>query len=295
MSSGGSAGSSSDTFTSALVSLPAKKTGVMTLDQYTPDKTTFQSYVALGFDIERGLWDGCTRYTLGACFYYDCPPGSNSLDNTDPHPAQVDAGDASFVGMSSGSIFKSSDDIYRTDEGTSQIWPLSGGGRFRFSLSGSASVPAFTMQIKTPPTVWLTSINGLPMHAYDGGVTPPNAVARSAGASALWTSGGKGTVFSRSSRPAAKFPSRFARSTRAPTAAYFPPPCCKSSTRACTSSSFVGISAARCKLVIGTFRLRPSRSVTSTARAINFSSSDGLRAAVREAGSLHAGCDVARV
>lgn len=185
-SAGSSNGGASTTdFTSTLVSLPAIKSGTLTVEQFTESKTTFITNFYAEFSTDRGQWDGCTRNQLGSCWYYDCPAGSNGYGAVD-NPVREDAGVVYATG-SSGRVDLAEDSSTGKYSGSTMTeeWPLSGGS-VSFSVAGNSSVPAFSMQIPTPSFVFLTSING---------ETLPTNVTRSAGAQLVWTSVGSGSIF----------------------------------------------------------------------------------------------------
>ena len=185
-SGGSSAGGASTTsFTSTLVTLPAIKRGTLSAEQFTADKAAFLTNFYADFSTDRGPWDGCSRNQLGACWYYDCPAGSNAYGAVGS-PVRESAGVVYATG-SAGRVDLVEDPNIGNYYGGSmtETWPLSGGS-VSFTVAGNSSVPAFTMQLPAPSFVQLTSMNGS---------TQPTDVTRSAGAALVWTSVGTGSIF----------------------------------------------------------------------------------------------------
>ena len=174
-------------FVSTLVSVPSIPRGYLNAAQITTDQVTFSYDVNVEFSTSRAQWDGCTRNQLGSCWYYDCPAGSVPVGQSGGENPLQDAG---VVTVNSGSgpitIPGISSNAYQyTLQGSSQLWPLTG-GMLTFSVAGSAAVPALSMDVALPPGVWLTSVNG---------ETAPTVITRSDRLKLAWTSLGTGTAF----------------------------------------------------------------------------------------------------
>lgn len=182
----GSVAAGGSTFVSTLINAPTQLRGDVGIDQSSGDDVSFLVRAYLEFGSRRGAWDGCTRNTLGDCWYYDCPAGSNALGSPNVPPVYYDPGSvtiASGANMFAGSI-DTSTGMY-DGRANQQLWPLAG-GVVTFTVGGSSVVPAFTMQIQAPPMARLVSINGEAM---------PTSLTRSQGAAVVWDAKGPGSVF----------------------------------------------------------------------------------------------------
>ena len=182
--SGGASGASGDAFTSTLVSAPNQLRGDLGFQQYSTDNVNFGINVYMTFQELRGAWDGCTRQQLGACWYYDCPAGSNPPGNRENvSSVYYDAGTATITSMqptiSVGSNSGGEGYFVRNSQ---ELWPIAG-GVVSVSFSGGPMVPAFATQVNAPPMVRLTSINGQ---------AAPASLKRSEGVKLAWTSAGAG-------------------------------------------------------------------------------------------------------
>jgi len=175
----------SNTFTSVLVDEPARMRGLVFLNQFTADKTTFRFEASASFGNERGAWDGCTKNQLGDCWYYDCPAGSNSVGNTMPPSVRENANRVSLSGMTQVELpFNGTAGTYDANSEL-QLWPLSGGS-VTLDVMGSSSVPAVSMQVPVPSHVFLTSLNG---------EADPTTLQRSDGVKIVWQAEGTSPVF----------------------------------------------------------------------------------------------------
>jgi len=188
---GGSAvGGANQMLVSSVVSDPAKMRGWIYLTQYTADKSAFSYDVEVGFDVERGQWDGCTRNQLGTCWYYDCPPGSNALGNTDPPTSYQTGGTVTITGsrMVPMTVPQETSVMSYQLSGTGQLWPLAG-GTVTVEVTGANSVPAFSMQVPVASHVFLTSLNGRTAPVSGA------SIRRADGLKLEWLSAGAGQLF----------------------------------------------------------------------------------------------------
>ena len=180
-----------------LIQLPAKLRGFIAGVQHEPSATTAVYSLQADFENSRGRFDGCTQVTLGQCWYYDCPDGSqpyrviggSTLQNAGDLSATVSAAPNSPVQLAPLS------DYYYEADANSALWSFDG-GTLKFVASGAA-VPAFSLEVATPPTVTLITLNGQPaptMDSDEDGNPLPVAITRSAGVQLRWSSHGSGTA-----------------------------------------------------------------------------------------------------
>lgn len=172
-------------FTATLVNAPVQMRGELSIEQYSADNTTFATNVDIYFTYEREQWDGCTRYQLGNCGYYDCPAGSNPIGGDDVPPIYYDGGTATITGMPPVIVAPfSSGNGQLFARPSQQLWPIAG-GMISVAVSGGSTVPAFTMPLPTPPMVQLLTVNG---------EAAPTSITRSTGIHLTWASSGPGTA-----------------------------------------------------------------------------------------------------
>ncbi len=180
-----------------LIQAPAVPRGFVSALQYEPGDASAVSSLQADFGTSRGPWDGCTQIRLGECWYYDCPEGSQPFRIIGGATLQ-DAGDLSATASATPDaplqLAPLLDHFYETDVAAA-LWPLEGGA-VRFAASGAA-VPAFSLDVATPPTVTLTSINGAPApttNTDENGDPLPFLIVRSEGLKLRWLSRGRGTA-----------------------------------------------------------------------------------------------------
>jgi hypothetical protein len=185
--SGGSAGASgaSSEVTRSVVDAPLAPRGFLSGMQYRVDADSASVFtIDAIFETTRGQWDGCTKVQLGECWYFDCPPGSA------PYLPSVPLQNAGFVSLTTASVPSTTVDVgllydyWYEANATGELWPTSG-KKLSFAATGS-TVPAFALDIQSPPTVVLTSLNGEAL---------PRAINRSDGAALRWTSSGSGIAY----------------------------------------------------------------------------------------------------
>ncbi|MET0795639.1 MAG: hypothetical protein ABW061_29245 [Polyangiaceae bacterium] len=171
--------------TRTVVDAPLLPRGFLSGTQYRADTDSSSVYtVDAIFETTRGQWDGCTQVRLGECWYYDCPPGSA------PFLPSVPLQDAGRVSLSTnrqpvtqvdvGLLY----DFWYEANATGGLWAASG-EKLTFAATGS-TVPAFSFDVASPPTVALTSLNG---------ESAPTRIARSDGAALRWSSSGSGIAY----------------------------------------------------------------------------------------------------
>jgi hypothetical protein len=161
--------------------LPLAPRGELDASQTTLDKVSFSFILYAKFSMKRAQWDGCTKHQLGACWYYECPAGSNPVGT--PDESVPNNGSAVTFENSSTIIALSIDDDHYHGQGSEPFWPLTGDTIY-FQAQGAR--PAFRFGAKTPPTVWLKSVNGQ---------AAPTSLVRSEGAKVDWETTGAGTAF----------------------------------------------------------------------------------------------------
>jgi hypothetical protein len=187
MDDGGEGGAveSPPELTRTLIVAPQKPRGFLGGAQYRRDADTAPVYtLEAHFETNHGQWDGCTQVRLGECWYYDCPPGATSLL---PSATQQDAGTVSLTpsGASASKIdFGLLSKYWYQADATGQLWSDS---LQVLTFAGSGSVvPAFSLAMRSPPTVALLSLNG---------EAAPKSIARSAGVDLHWSSSGTGVAY----------------------------------------------------------------------------------------------------
>jgi hypothetical protein len=180
-SNAGAGGSLGNDWETTLVSLPIAARGELNVAQTTLDKLTFSVIFYAKFAMKRAQWDGCTKHQLGACWYYECPAGSSPVGT--PDESIPINGDTVTLESSSSFIALSIDDDHYNGQRAEPFWPLTG-DTVHFQAQGAQ--PAFRFGVKTPPTVWLKSVNGR---------AAPSSLVRSEGAKVDWETTGAGTVF----------------------------------------------------------------------------------------------------
>ena len=180
-SNGGAAGTVGSEWQTSFISLPLAPRGELDASQTTLDKVSFSFILYAKFSMKRAQWDGCTKHQLGACWYYECPTGSNPVGAPD-ESVPVNSGSVTFEN-SSTIITLSIDDDHYHGQGTEPFWPLAGDTIYFQSQGGK---PAFRFGAKAPPTLWLKSVNGQ---------AAPTSLVRSEGAKVEWETTGAGTAF----------------------------------------------------------------------------------------------------
>ena len=180
-----------------VIHLPSKPRGFVYGVQYEPASTNAISSLQADFETSRGTRDGCTQVKLDQCSYYDCPPGSQPYRVIGGSTLK-NAGDlsatASGLQQAPIQLVPLTDYYYEADVNGS-LWPFDG-GTMKVVATGAA-VPAFALELPTPPTVTLTSINGAPVPTVntDSDDNPlPTEITRSHGIQLRWTSHGTGTA-----------------------------------------------------------------------------------------------------
>lgn len=182
---GAGIGGASTEVTSSVVDAPLAPRGFLSGMQYVADsgsETVFT--IDAIFETTRGQWDGCTQVRLGECWYYDCPPGSA------PYLPSVPLQDAGAVTVTTASEPSTTVgvgllyDYWYEANAVGELWPTSG-KPLTFAATGG-TVPAFSLDVRSPPTVVLSSVNG---------VAAPTDINRADGAALRWTSSGAGTAY----------------------------------------------------------------------------------------------------
>jgi hypothetical protein len=182
---GASGGGESNTFTATVVNAPNQMRGELTIEQYSADNVSFETNVDIYFTYVREEWDGCTRYQLGNCGYYDCPAGSNPIGADNGAPIYYDGGTATITGLPPAVVAPfDSGNGQLFARPPQQLWPIAG-GMVSIAITGGSTVPAFTMQLPTPPMVRLLTVNG---------EATPTSITRSDGIHLTWASSGAGTA-----------------------------------------------------------------------------------------------------
>jgi hypothetical protein len=177
----GSGGAPAEEWKTTTVSLPLSLRALLDVTQMSSDDVNFTYELYAQFGMLRGQWDGCTRHQLGECWYYECPVGSAPVGTPDVGPLR-NVGNVTFTSSTMSYVVRPDQTLIYSVVETGAFWPLSGGS-VTFAAAGP---PQLEIAVKTPPSVWLSTLNGQ---------AAPASIKRSEGAKLTWRVRGSGQAF----------------------------------------------------------------------------------------------------
>jgi len=169
-----------ETWIATAISLPLTLRGQMDVSQMSADDASFTYELYAQFGMLRGQWDGCTRHQLGECWYYECPEGSAPVGTSNVGTLRS-VGDVLVSSSTVNYSLRYDAKMTYSTADTGAFWPLTGG-----VVTFTTSNPKLTIAVATPPSVWLSTLNGQ---------AAPASIKRSEGAKLSWRVRGTGIAF----------------------------------------------------------------------------------------------------